>query len=46
MTWVHFIYENGSNPYIAITEKEVKRMFRKYRGRLKKIGENTYYIFD
>lgn len=27
----HFEFSDGSNPYIAFTEKEAKRVIRKYR---------------
>lgn len=30
MTWKHIQFEDGSNPYICKTEKELERMKRKY----------------
>lgn len=30
MTWNHIQFENGSNPYICKTDKELERMKRKY----------------
>ena len=44
MAWTHFKYENGSNPYIAKTEKEAKRIINKYKNRIEKIKDNFYYI--
>lgn len=29
--WTHFNYMSGSNPYIAMNEKETKRILRKYK---------------
>lgn len=30
MTWNHINFEDGSNPYICKTEKELERMKREY----------------
>lgn len=43
MEWVLFKYENGGNPYIAKTEKEMKRILKKYQGRIEK-KEGYYFI--
>ena len=42
--WILFKYEDGSNPYIAKTEKEAKRIINKYKNRIIKISNNNYYI--
>lgn len=44
MKWTLFVYENGANPYITKTEKETKRILKKYNGRIQKIKNNYYYI--
>ena len=44
MIWILFKYENGSNPYIAKTEKEAKKIISKYKNRIEKISNNFYYI--
>lgn len=44
--WVLFKYEDKSNPYIAKTDKEVKRIMNKYKGRIEKIDDDVYYIKD
>lgn len=40
-TWQHITFENGSNPYICMTEKEFKRIKRKYN--LEKIENNFWF---
>lgn len=46
--WTHFNYMSGGNPYIAINEKEAKRILRKY----KRLGCNVtlikpgFYLID
>ena len=42
--WEHISYEDGSNPYIVFTEKEWKRIKRKYGKRLQKIKEHFYIV--
>ena len=42
--WTLFKYEDGSNPYIAKTEKEKQRIINKYKNRIEKIQEDVYYI--
>lgn len=44
MAWTLFKYEDGSNPYIAMTEKEAKRIINKYKNRIEKKAEDFYYI--
>jgi hypothetical protein len=44
MAWTLFKYENGSNPYVAMTEKEAKKIINKYKNRIEKKAENFYYI--
>ena len=44
MKWILFKYEDGSNPYIAKTEKEAKRMMDKYKNRIEKIKNDCYFI--
>lgn len=42
--WEHISYEDGSNPYIVFTEKEWKRIKRKYGKRLVKIIKGFWYV--
>ena len=42
--WYHFQFENGSNPYIAFTEKERDRIIRKYE--VEKIKDGFYIVKD
>ena len=44
MEWTLFKYENGSNPYIAKTEKEKNRILKKYENNIVKIGDNAYLV--
>lgn len=47
--WTHFEYTDGSNPYIAMTDKEAKRIFRKYKRigiEVERIGESRYLIHN
>ncbi len=44
MKWQHIQYENGSNPYICKTEKEFKRLKRKYGKRLQQIQEGFWIV--
>lgn len=44
MKWQHIQYENGSNPYICTSEKEFKRLKRKYGNRLQLIKERFWII--
>lgn len=52
--FTHFSYTSGSNPYIAFTENEAKRIIRKYSGRkakengikIKQIKPGFYLIDD
>lgn len=46
MKWILFRFENGSNPYIAKTEAEAKRIINKYKNNVKKISNNYYYITE
>ena len=42
--WNLFRFENGSNPYITKTEKEFKRIMKKYKNKIIKTGDATYLI--
>lgn len=42
--WNLFRFEDGSNPYITTTEKEYKRIMRKYKNKIIKTGNTTYLI--
>lgn len=42
--WTHFKYEDGSNPYIAKTEKEKNKILNKYKNRYVKLKDNFYLI--
>jgi hypothetical protein len=42
--WTLFRYEDGSNPYIAKTEKEKNRILKKYGTRAVKIDNDNYFI--
>ena len=44
--WTLFKYENGGNPYIAMSEKETKRILRKYGKRAIKKATGFYYIME
>lgn len=44
MSWTLFKFEDGSNPYIAKTEKEAKRIINKYINRIEKKTDDFYYI--
>ena len=44
--WTLFKYEDGSNPYIAKTEKEKQRIINKYKNRIKQIDNDMYYILE
>lgn len=46
MNWILFRFESGSNPYIAKTEKEAKKIFWKYKGKIEKIKKDIYFIYD
>ena len=46
-SWITFIYSDGSNPYIAKTEKEKLRIIKKHEqlgNEITRIGENLYGI--
>lgn len=44
--WTHFSYKSGANPYIAITDKEKRRILNKYKGKIKQISDDMYEIND
>ena len=44
--WTLFKYENGSNPYIAMSEKETKRILKKYGKKAIKKADDFYYILE
>ena len=39
-----FKFKDGSNPYIAVTQKEKDRMFKKYKNKLIKYNDNIYIV--
>lgn len=43
-TWQHIEFESGGNPYICMTEKEFKRIKRKYN--LVKIQDGFWFAKD
>lgn len=45
MRWQHIQYEDGSNPYICKTEKEFKRIKRKYGKRLQLIEDGFWIVY-
>lgn len=45
-SWTHFSFESGANPYIAKTDKEAKRIIKKYGDKVKKVNDNKYIIDD
>lgn len=44
--WYHFAYESGSNPYIACTTRERDRILKKYKGKVRQLHDDFYFIFD
>lgn len=44
MRWQCIQYSDGSNPYICFTEKEFKRLKRKYGEKIKKIKDGFWYV--
>ena len=44
--WTTFKFKSGANPYIAKTEKEVKKLLKKYEGRVEKINSKLYIVDD
>lgn len=44
MNWILFKFADGSNPYVAKTEKEAKKIIKKYKNRIKKLDDNFYWI--
>lgn len=42
--WTLFKYENGSNPYIAKTEEEKKKILIKYKNKIVKIDSDYFLI--
>lgn len=46
MAWCEFLYKSGTNPYITKTEKETKRILKKYKGKIEQIKTNIYLIDD
>ncbi len=46
MKWQHIQFTDGSNPYICTTEKEFKRLKRKYGNRLQPIKEGFWIVKD
>ena len=43
-SWYHFIYSDGSNPYIAKSEAERDRLLKKYKDKVEQINDNTYKV--
>ncbi len=44
MRWQHIQFADGSNPYICKTEKEFKRLKRKYGNHLQPIKEGFWIV--
>lgn len=44
--WIIIKYKSGANPYIVKTEKEFKRIMRKYKDNIKQASENFYVVND
>jgi hypothetical protein len=44
--YTHFEYKSGANPYIAMTDKETKRILKKYKGKITEIKPGFYVIDD
>jgi hypothetical protein len=44
--YTHFEYKSGANPYIAMTDKETKRILKKYEGKITEIKPGFYLIDD
>lgn len=44
--WTVFTFEDGSNPYVVKTQKELDRMLKKYDDRVKQVGENEYRVLS
>lgn len=44
MEWIILKYKNGGNPYIIKTEKELKRIKKKYNNKLIKQDEKHYFV--
>lgn len=44
MRWQHIQFTDKSNPYICKTEKEFKRLKRKYGNRLQPIKEGFWIV--
>ena len=42
--WQHFTFEDGSNPYICMNEKDFKWTQRIYSGKLVKIKEGFWLV--
>lgn len=40
--WIIIKYKSGANPYIVKTEKEFKRIMRKYKDNIKTIAQNEH----
>lgn len=43
LNWYHIQFSDGSNPYICKSEKELKRIQKKYN--LVKIKDNFYKVY-
>lgn len=49
MTWTHFEFASGSNPYIAMTEgakKKILRRLRRLGWRYTEIKRGFYVVYD
>lgn len=44
--WIIIKYKSGANPYIVKTEKEFKRIIKKYKDNIKQVNENFYVVND
>ena len=46
MEWIILKYEHGGNPYIIKTEKELKRIKKKYNDKLMKLDKKHYFVIQ
>lgn len=44
--WQHIEFASGSNPYICVTEKEFKRILRKYKNNIEQIKVGYWFVND
>lgn len=44
--WIIIKYKSGANPYIVKTEKEFKRIMRKYKNNIQHEHDEFYVVND